>query len=58
MKVLQNAGIVFAVKDGKWQHYSLQKRFVQEFKQNTDQLLVADEHCPCQRSDCEKDVAN
>ena len=58
MKVLQNAGIVFAVKDGKWQHYSLQKRFVQEFKQNTDQLLAADEHCLCQRSDCEKDVDN
>ncbi|KRK36835.1 hypothetical protein FC07_GL002927 [Loigolactobacillus bifermentans DSM 20003] len=58
MKVLQNAGIVFTVKDGKWQHYSLQKRFVQEFKQNTDQLLAADEHCLCQRSDCEKDVAN
>ena len=58
MKVLQNAGIVFAVKDGKWQHYSLQKRFVQEFIQNTDQLLAADEHCLCQRSYCEKDVAN
>ncbi|RRG05000.1 MAG: ArsR family transcriptional regulator [Lactobacillus sp.] len=47
MKVLQNAGIVAARKEGKWQHYTLRAEFILTFKQDTVQLLSNDDHCIC-----------
>lgn len=63
MKVLQNAGIVGARKEGKWQHYTLQQQFIDTFKQDTDLLLNASESCVChgdrcQQADSEKKVIN
>ncbi|MFD1318501.1 ArsR/SmtB family transcription factor [Loigolactobacillus zhaoyuanensis] len=52
MKVLQNAGIVIARKEGKWQHYTLRTEFIDQFKQGTDQLLAADESCICHSDNC------
>lgn len=53
MKVLQNAGIVSARKDGKWQHYTLNDDFITSFKKDTDLLLTSDEHCICHSdADC------
>ncbi|WP_155287024.1 ArsR/SmtB family transcription factor [Lacticaseibacillus zhaodongensis] len=53
MKVLQNAGIVAARKEGKWQHYTLQAEFISAFKQDTAQLLSSDNQCACHDADCE-----
>ncbi|ANK61445.1 ArsR/SmtB family transcription factor [Loigolactobacillus backii] len=52
MKVLQNAGIVSARKEGKWQHYTLRPQFIETFKQNTDVLLNTSEHCVCDEEKC------
>lgn len=52
MKVLQNAGIVAARKEGKWQHYTLRADFMLTFKQNTAQLLSSDDHCICHDAGC------
>lgn len=53
MKVLQTAGIVLARKDGKWQHYSLQAKFVRNFKHDIEQLLEDQEDCICHHPNCE-----
>lgn len=47
MKVLQEAGIVNAVKQGRWQHYSLVPDFTQKFPEFTKQLLQNDQTCVC-----------
>lgn len=47
MKVLQTAGIVDAQKDGKWQHYSLNSKFITSFPEFTHQLLQVEEICVC-----------
>lgn len=53
MKVLQNAGIVSARKDGKWQHYTLNEEFMTSFKKDTDLLLTSDDQCICHSdADC------
>ncbi|WP_288531300.1 metalloregulator ArsR/SmtB family transcription factor [uncultured Secundilactobacillus sp.] len=52
MKVLQNAGIVTARKEGKWQHYTLQAEFTAKFRQGTELLLASNEECVCHGDDC------
>lgn len=47
MKVLQNAGIVSAKKEGKWQHYTLEPAFITGFQEMTTALLKADDQCLC-----------
>ncbi|MCH5465410.1 ArsR/SmtB family transcription factor [Levilactobacillus tujiorum] len=47
MKVLQVAGIVNAEKNGKWQYYSLNQKFVTNFPEFTHQLLQSKESCVC-----------
>ncbi|GKQ42279.1 transcriptional regulator [Companilactobacillus sp. RD055328] len=39
MKVLQTAGIVVSRKESKWQHYTLNESFIEDFKQETTSLL-------------------
>lgn len=53
MKVLQTAGIVTAKKVGRWQHYTLAPKFIEQFQANTAALLAHDATCRCyQKSTC------
>lgn len=54
MKVLQEAGIVTAEKNGKWQNYTLDPRFVKQLPIFTYNLLKSDENCIChqKKADC------
>lgn len=49
MKVLQAAGIVSAVKKGRWQHYSLVSHFIEAFPKFAKQLLQDDQACVCRQ---------
>ncbi|AKP65252.1 ArsR/SmtB family transcription factor [Levilactobacillus koreensis] len=47
MKVLQTAGIVSAVKKGRWQYYTLLPEFTTEFPEFIKQLLRDSHECVC-----------
>lgn len=49
MKVLQAAGVVTAVKKGRWQHYSLVPNFTKAFPEFAKQLLQDDHTCVCRQ---------
>lgn len=47
MKLLENAGIVKVIKDGKWHYYSLEEVFVDEFMDSIMQLFTNSNECIC-----------
>lgn len=54
MKVLQQAGIVAARREGKWQHYTLAPEFAEVFQFATAELLRSAPDCICHstKGDC------
>jgi len=49
MKLLCEAGIVSARKEGKWTHYSLDCAGIQSVKTELEQFVVAEVECCCER---------
>ena len=55
MKVLQAAGIVSAVKKGRWQYYTLVPEFTTQFPEFIGKLLQDNQKCACHsKSSCSK----
>ena len=53
MKILCDSGIVVARKDGKWTHYSISKKGVEQAKECLQLLTALDAECE-NKSCCEK----
>lgn len=47
MKTLQNVGLVSGRREGKWMHYSIQKKRVEETKEFLDYITNYKEDCIC-----------
>lgn len=51
MKVLQDADVVIARKEERWQYYTLNPEFVSRFQIDTAELLDDQKSCVCHRED-------
>ena len=50
MKIICDSGVVVGRKDGKWTHYSISEKGVQQAKEYLDQLTKPDP--PCESKSC------
>jgi len=56
MKILCDCGLVNGRKNGKWTHYSLNEKVVQDFRETLIEVTSCKENCICNdKSCCEED---
>ena len=55
MKILCDCGLVNGRKEGKWTHYSLNEKAVQDFKTLLTEVTSCNENCICHEINCEGD---
>jgi len=55
MKILCDCGLVNGRKEGKWTHYSLNTKAVQDFKTLLTEVTSCSENCICNEINCEGD---
>ena len=56
IKILCDCGLVNGRKEGKWTHYSLNEKVVQDFKALLSEVTSCKENCACaEKSCCEGD---
>ena len=53
MKILCDCGLVVARKDGKWMHYSLNEKMVQDLRAFLVKITTSKENCICTEPCCE-----
>ena len=52
MKILCDCGLVTGRKEGKWTHYSLSEKSVQDFKTLLEEVTACKEKCVCAETSC------
>jgi len=58
MKILCDCGLVNGRKEGKWTHYSLNEKAVQDFKALLADVTSYKENCVCNETNYEEMVVN